>query len=319
MSADLSLLEKPRYQAPKGWREGRFQVAPNRSLRYGQLIPDDVPQATIVIVPGNQESIEKYFEFIHDLKPYDHGYRIFIYDPYGQGESGRDLLDHKKMHSFGFGRDVADLTAFMDNIVLSQHSNRYPLIMIGHSKGAHFLMRYLSYTDDPVTRAIFVAPLLGIHTGIIPSFFVRFLAHILYHCGMATRYIPGAHHWHENWEIKISSDPLSSDPERGMIRHLWALKRAKQRMSAVTIGWLYHAFDSMKYLHQEQVLNKITIPALMITPMNDSVVSVSKQARASKIMPKCSQIKIPGARHDIWMERDTFRDPFIKAIRNFIF
>ena len=102
-----------------------------------------------------------------------------------EGESGRELFDEKKMHSVGFGRDIADLTSFMENIVLTQHQSRYPLITIGHSKGAHFLMRYLAYTDDPVTRAIFVAPLLGINTGLMPTFIIRFLASLLNHCGLA--------------------------------------------------------------------------------------------------------------------------------------
>ena len=315
---NLSILNEPCFQPPKGWVEGQFNIADDRVIRYGQIIPDNTPRATIVIVPGNQESMEKYFEFIHDLNPQELGYRIFIYDPFGQGESGRDLPDSKKMHSVGFGRDIADLTAFMENIVLPQHISRYPLIMIGHSKGAHFLMRYLAYSDDPVTKAVLIAPLLGINTGIVPSFIIRFLVFILYSLGFSTRYIPGAPQWQENWQIKISSDPLSSDPKRGMVRHLWSIKRAKQRMSAVTIGWLYHAFQSMDYLNQAQVLKQITIPCLMVTPLGEKVVSVARQKRAAKIMPDCRQILIPKARHDIWMERDEMRTPFIKAIKEFI-
>lgn len=319
MSRDLSILNDPRFQVPKGWLEGQFKPSADRFIRYGQLLPEGSARQTIVIVPGNQEAYEKYFEFIHDLKPHDNGTRIFIYDPFGQGESGRDLKDVKKMHSMGFGRDVADLTSFMEQIVLPQHVSGYPLVMMGHSKGAHFLMRYLTHTDDAITKAVFVCPMLGVNTGVIPSFIVRFLANTLYYLGFGGSYAPGMPRWHEDWQMKISSDPLSSDPVRGMVRHLWSIKRIKQRMSAVTIGWLHHAFQSMDYLRSERVLKQITVPCLMVTAGADKVVSVARQSRAVKIIHKCRQITIDGARHDIWMERDQYRTPFIDAIKAFTF
>ncbi len=319
MTGDFSILNTPKFQAPKGWFEGQFQVASDRVIRYGQLIPDDMPRESLIIIPGNQESYEKYFEFIHDLRPYENGTRVFIYDPYGQGESGRDLEDPRKMHSVGFGRDIADLNAFVDHIVLTQQANDRPLIMIGHSKGAHFLMRYLGYNDHPVNKAVFVVPMLGIRSGIIPEWIVKFLTATLYHFGGGERYVPGASHWREDQQSARMRARLSSDPVRSMVRQLWAAKRPQQQMSAVTVGWLYHALQSIAYLNQSAVLKNITIPSLMVTAGGDTVVSINRQNRAAQLIPHCRQITIPKARHDIWMEQDLYREPFIKAIRDFIF
>ncbi len=320
MTVDPNILKEARFQPPQGWFEQIHPVASDRFLRYGRLIPQKMRvKKTLVIVPGNQESLEKYFEFIHDLHCHDHGIQIFIYDPFGQGESGRDLDDHKKMHSVGFERDIADLNHFVEHVVLPHHESVNPLIMMGHSKGGHFLMRYLTYTDHRVDRAIFVAPMLGIHTGMIPSFVTRFITHILYHCGWGMNYVPGAALWREDQHVAAMQKRLSHDQKRNQIRHLWALKRPQQQMSAVTIGWLYHALQSVDYLSKKTVLQKMTVPSLMITAMGDTVVSIPAQNRAVQILPNCQQVKIPHARHDIWMEHDQYRAPFIKAVKDFIF
>ena len=58
-------------------------------------------------------------------------------------------------------------------------------------------------------------------------------------------------------------------------------------------------------------------PILMCTAMADTIVSVNCQTAISNILPTCKQVRIDGARHEIFHETDAIRSRFWDAFDRF--
>src|SRR5471032_2543572 len=105
-------------------RAARFSAAP------------DVPaRGTCVLLNGQTEFIEKYFEVIDELR--GRGLAVASLDWRGQGGSTRMAPDDPlKAHIDDFSQYDADLNLFMDKIVAPLAGARPP-IALSHSMGGH--------------------------------------------------------------------------------------------------------------------------------------------------------------------------------------
>src|ERR1700748_2690242 len=78
--------------------------------------PDTVAQGTCVLLNGQTEFIEKYFEVIDELR--SRGFAVATMDWRGQGGSERALTDDsRKGYVTDFAEYDEDLTAFMSQVV----------------------------------------------------------------------------------------------------------------------------------------------------------------------------------------------------------
>src|SRR5436305_6950354 len=85
-------------------RAARFEAAP------------DVPaRGTCVLLNGQTEFIEKYFEVIDELR--QRGFCVATLDWRGQGGSDRLLPDPRKAHIDDFTQYDQDLAAFMEQVI----------------------------------------------------------------------------------------------------------------------------------------------------------------------------------------------------------
>ena len=73
------------------------------------------------------------------------------------------------------------------------------------------------------------------------------------------------------------------------------------------------AIAAMDRLHAPNAVEAVDIPIRVCTPLDDRVVSVSAQAAISKRLPNAVQVEIPGAWHEILIERDELRHRFWTA------
>src|ERR1700748_897781 len=115
-------------------RAARFDAAP------------DVPaRGTCVLLNGQTEFIEKYFEVIDELR--GRGFAVATMDWRGQGGSDRLLKDDSRK---GYVKDFAeyddDLAAFMAQVVAPMGGSKP--VALAHSMGAHNLLRYLVKQPD---------------------------------------------------------------------------------------------------------------------------------------------------------------------------
>ncbi len=305
---------KPEFEEPKDFKWGTFKNAKGADVRYGCLkSADGAPKGTLVITPGFRECIEKYFEVVNDMAA--KGYDVWIMDWRGQGGSQRFIKDSQKAHHEGYDEQIETLKQFSTSVVDKQKD---PLVLMAHSMGAHIALRFLKEHEGVFDSAILTSPMLDIQTGTLPKPLARQMAKFAKAGGYLEKYIPGGTDWDEGKHATFKDNTVTSDAERFKVVKEIYDRNPDLKIGDPTYGWVYHTFLSIDTLNQEEYLKSIKTPILMQVSDNDKIVVRGAQERACKLMPNCEKFEIPGARHEIWMERDDLRDVWKKRVDNFL-
>lgn len=296
-----------RFTAPSGWRTGEFvNLATGHKIHYGTVSPD-TPRAHVVILPGLSEFTEKYYETARDLL--SRGYAVWALDWAYQGRSSRFEKHPMRRHSDGFDTDIEDLQKLIVDHVRPA-TQQTPLVMIGHSMGGHIGLRYLIQHQGIFKTAAFTAPMLGINDlRKIPAF----LQTLIFYAAspFSTTYVPRGRDWHEGIRKSDGSDIFSSDPLRDSLHNHWCRAHPELQIGSPTWRWLYEAVKSCRTL--ESKLHKIETPLLMAYAGGEKIVDNDAIIHAGAILPHAELLELPGARHEIFMERDETRQHWFSA------
>jgi lysophospholipase len=111
---------------------------------------------------------------------------------------------------------------------------------------------------------------------------------------------------------------LTGDPRR--------YRRATQTLDAApalaigdpTIGWIHQAYELMERLNSDDFAPRIKIPALFVAAGADRLVTTAAIERFSRRLKVAECVVLPGARHEILMERDDIRAKFWAAFDAFL-
>lgn len=297
-----------RFTEPSGWRTGEFvNLHTQHKIHYGTIAPDQ-PKGAVVLLPGLSEFTEKYYETARDLL--DRHFAVWVLDWAYQGRSSRFEDRPMRRHSDGFGADIHDLHKLIGDHVQPAAQGR-PLIMLGHSMGGHLGLRYLAAHAGIFKAAAFSAPMLTFQPlAKIPGLFLPAVQTIMKIIG--PRYAACSNQdWHEAMRKSDGSDIFSSDPLRDGIHNHWCKTYPELRIGGPTGRWVYEAIQSCRALPGE--LKTITVPIMMARAGNESIVDNKTIARAAALLPQARLVDLPGARHEILMERDAHRAVFFEA------
>lgn len=314
MTSD-TILAETRFIQPENWRWHHFTNSAGYKIRFGTVSPKN-PKAVVICLPGFREFGEKYFELAHDMLSRD--FAFWTLDWVGQGGSDRLLPNKLKAHSLGFEQNIADLTQFILDYV-KPASPKLPLILTGHSMGAHIGLRYLH--DNPKTcikAAAFSAPLVAIRQfAKYPLLFTKIVSQFFRL--MPSQYIPGGDKMAElAREAAPGTGFYSSDPIRDILHKSWFDKSESLRVNGPTYKWLYETLRSCAILQKSSYLEKINTPVLIAIAGKDFVVSSSATATLVSHLPKGERLDLPEAQHEILMERDEIRDVFLAKLNEFV-
>src|SRR5580704_12809598 len=140
-------------------------------LRAASFAADGERRQICVLLNGQTEFIEKYFEVIDELR--GRGFAVVAMDWRGQGGSGRLVPGAPlKAHIHDFAEYDADLDALMDQFVEPMLAGKRP-IALAHSMGGHILLRHLDRQPGRFAAAAFSAPMLMFSTRGLPRWLVR--------------------------------------------------------------------------------------------------------------------------------------------------
>lgn len=308
------------FMPPAGWMDGHF-THDGRDIAYGSVMPAGALRGCAVILPGRAEFREKYFEVMRNLL--DRGIGIYAMDWFGQGSSGRHLTDTHKDHSEGFEFHVADFNAFIRDVVTPDlhargHGNT-PLVMLAHSMGAHIGLRHLMTLQPSFTGAVLSSAMFGIHNITDkPDWILHGLTSALR--PLHTHYAPlpwrGA--WRDAECLPPGEGPLSSDTLRDTVQRAWFNANPRLQIGAPTWGWVHHALRSCQLIQDSEILPRLSVPLLFLTAGDEVVVDNAATRRVAARIPGAKQADIPGARHEIMMEQDTYRSQFFEYFDNFL-
>jgi lysophospholipase len=269
--------------------------------------PSDKPRGSIILSPGRTEFIEKYLETATDLL--ERGFNILIVDPRGQGLSDRLLEDKMKSYVDSF-QDYADDLAFVTEELSSFLPK--PHIVMGHSMGGTIVLQsVLSGVINP-SAIVCSAPMLGLYDLDTPLMkgAIRALAAM----GLKTKNLPFQRQ-RNGLPVPFNSNKLTSDKDR--YRH-WAAyfqTSPRLRVGPPTYGWIVQALKSMAWLNRNA--GELNIPCLIVAAGADPIVDpASNEDFASKA--RATFKVVPGALHELFLERDVYRDQFFAAFDEFL-
>jgi lysophospholipase len=270
------------------------------------------PKGTVCILQGRAEFIEKYFEVVGELL--ERGFAVVAFDWRGQGLSGRQVKNPRKGHVRRFADYRRDLEAVRDKILMPHMPQ--PHFALAHSMGGAIALTAAYESWLPFRRLVTTTPMIALSI-IKRSRSAASLARILRFFGMGKMFVPGG------GETSISTMPfknnrLTSDPVRYARNADAAHAIGPGAVGAPTVAWLDSAFRFMRCFTAPNYALKIRLPTLIVAAGEDPVCATPATERFAARLKAGHAIVIPGARHEILMERDVIREQFWAAFDAFI-
>lgn len=286
---------------------GFFRARDGIAIRHGVFRTGIRPHlGTVVILPGRNEPIEKYFETIADVMAM--GYDAAILDWRGQGFSGRMLPDRRKGHVETFADYAMDLRQFVNGIVLPDC--RAPFYILGHSMGALTALLAAPWLGNQIDRIVLSAPLLEFGEAPVSTNRLGQITRALCAIGLGSRYLTGGR---EKPPV-FATNSLTSDPDR-YFRNI-AIRAAAPELAlgGPTIGWVSAACQAVAVARDPEFIARIRTPVLLIAAGGDTVVSNRAIEDFARRPRAGAHLTIDGARHELLQEADVYREPFLAAM-----
>lgn len=308
----VRLIEIPSNPIPKGAVVGTVRTDDDVDLRYARFPPNRSPvRGTIIILHGRTEFIEKYFETINDLRR--RGFAVATFDSRGQGGSARLLGNPRKGHVRDFADHVNDFETMMQEIILPDCPP--PYYVLAHSTGATVALLSAQRLRTQIDRMVLTSPLLALSYG-RPKTLAQFTGFLM-HFGLGEAFSPGA--GATLMQTKpFGSNLLTSDPVR--YQRSLAIVDADPAIGVggATIGWVNAAMRACAKIGEPEFADTVPMPVLIVLAGADNVISNLTAEEFSRRVKNVAHLRIPGARHEILMERDQFRDQFWVAFDAFV-
>ena len=277
-------------------------------LRALRIRPEGA-RGTIVLLGGRGDFIERYFETAGELVA--RGFAIACLDMRGQGGSERPAQQPLRDRTRSFAGFDEDVRCLMEDVVIP--SCPPPYYALGHSTGAHVLLRLLP-RHDWFAKAILVSPLVEISYGAWPQPVVRLLVTGMWLAGLSDRFLPGVPRLPLG-RADFPGNPLSADPRRWERDSATLEAHPELGLGGPTFGWLRAARQSIARIRRVKWLRA---PVLIVAAGADRVVSNDGIRQLARRVPGVALTFIPDARHDIIGERDGVRRQFLAALDSFL-
>jgi lysophospholipase len=296
---------------PEGALAHHLRTHDGRRLRAATFPCQTAPRGTVAVFQGHNEFMEKYFETVEELRR--RGFDVVSLDWRGQGGSERELDDPRKGHVDDFAQYQRDLDVFVTEVLGPRPQ---PWFALGHSMGGAIMLDLAGRARPPFERMALIAPMIDLANLPMPNA-ARWLADTLDMLGLGAAYIPfgGGRNFYEK---SFEGNKLTTDPAR-FARNAGIVAAAPELVIGdPTIGWVNAAFRLMKRFEAPEYARNIRTPILVFEAGRESVVSNAAIERFAQNLNNGALIPIPGAKHELLMERDPLREQFWRAFDAFI-
>lgn len=295
-----------------------------KKIYYSRFGKDKGSKGSIVIAPGRTESSIKYLEVAFDFIKM--GYSpIYVIDHRGQGFSDRLLEDKRIGHVSNWDDYIEDFRYFVDHIVLKDKNiSQENLSLITNSMGGAIALRYFQlYDDHPFKRAALSGAMLGIKYKKENDFTVFLKTHLI--CsGLVKSYrgkklgcqtmAPGEKYF--NWENRnFNQTLLTHSHARFKMRDLLWKKWKELEVGGPTVEWVKEANKVIYKITRKHDLNKIKIPILLLTAVEDFRAREQGHAKVcQRLGGNCTRLRYIDAYHELFMEIDRYRNHVMNSI-----
>lgn len=277
--------------------------------------PVGAARATVVLLTGRAEFIEKYRETAAELTR--RGFRVVQMDWRNQGLSGRPLANRQIHHLRDFTVLRDDLALLVERVALPV-ADGGPLMVMAHSMGGLVAVLHMAAAPDLYAAAVLSAPMIAVHLGGLPRWLARGLAAGACALGLAERYGPGQGDYDPRNGVFTPDNPITSDPRRYALFHGPLRDRPELRVGGVSFGWLDAAFRAERAVLGSLPLERVRTPLLVLTAPADRVVDSRAAEAMARRFPNAAVCRYPDARHEVLMETDAVRDRVWADIGGFL-
>ncbi|ESR24256.1 alpha/beta fold hydrolase [Lutibaculum baratangense] len=310
----MTLVDIPENPVPPGAVSGEIVASDGVRLRYARWPKKDgvALRGTVSLFGGRAEFIEKYFEVVEDLR--SRGFAVATLDWRGQGGSQRLTRNPRKGHVRRFSDYEKDLAVFMREVVLPDCPA--PHYALAHSMGGAVLLRHARKSTNLFDRIVLSAPMVSLHERTMPGPFLSRLIAVLRYAGLARHYVPGG------GDTAVNTQPFDTNPvtsDRARYDRTEAVLRAAPELGlgAPTIGWVHAALSTIRLFAGRRFPGQVHVPVLIVVAGAEAIVSNLAIERLALRLKTGGQVVVPGAMHELLMERDIYREQFWAAFEAF--
>lgn len=267
----------------------------------------DHPRGSILFSPGRTEFIEKYFETTLDF--INRGFNVLILDPRGQGLSDRLIDDKLKSYVDDFQSYANDLAFAAETFAPLLPK---PHIAMGHSMGGTIVLKAIISGVLSPDAVICSAPMLGLFD--LDTAMMRAAISGLAAMGFDKYNLPFQKQ-RNGLPVPFGINKLTSDKERYRLWAYYFQTSPRLRVGPPTFGWIRAGLRAIYQVNRNA--DKLRVPGLMIGAGADPIVdpaSIEDFAEKSG----SEYFVVPGALHELFLERDVYRNQAFAAIDKFL-
>lgn len=297
-----------RFKKPDGFEFLTFESERGTTIRAGRL---EHPHArgAVYILQGQREFIEGWYEFISDL--YKRGLSVYICERDGEGGSSKNPLNPQFPPSLPHTEHLKDMDLFFRKIC--PRPKHMPAVLLGNSLGGLYGLHYLKQNPHAFDQAVFCAPPFGKKVKCKRDLIIAFAAVCTSKFLKKDKYTPGAGDWSLE---KKSGRPSQSthDQERAGNLFEWQRHNPDLRMGGPTYGNLLAISQAMKTAKSKGFAEDITTPCTILSAAGDFMVSDTSHHVMAARLPDCKVITLQGAKHNMIMETDEWRNKVLDTV-----
>lgn len=298
---------------PENAAGGFFTTRDRKKIRYGLFGAVARPmRGTVVLLPGRNECIEKYFETIRDFAA--RGLGVATLDWRGQGGSDRLIRDRQRGYVRSFRDYTADLEQFFEEIVLPDC--RGPYYILAHSAGAVITLLAAPSMVNRVRRMVLIAPFLTLPDLPVSISTVRRVCSFFCALGLGRLYAAWGPRPRDT--LPFEANKVTSDPQRYRRNTRIYEEYPQLALGGPTIRWLQAAAKASEAISDPDFMARIQVPLLIIAAGADQVVSTRAVEAYARSLRLGSMLMIDGAKHEILQEADLYREQFLAAFDAFV-
>ena len=272
------------------------------------LFPTPGAEATVVLMTGWSEFIEKYFEAVARIQ--ERGFNVAMMDWRGQGLSDRNSPAAAKWVGY-FDMLKDDLRAFAEAQVRPRFGPR--MMLMTHSMGGMPALRLLADGYGGFECAMLCAPMTRLYKGATNAV-VGAAATAACWFGLAGA--PARPQGDADAAV-FEGNIYTSDPARHARFRALQLAEPKAAIGSPSYGWLRAAMKASAELHAPGYFDGLKTPVRIVTAGLEQRVDGDDHAVIAARSEQIYRIVIPGALHEIMMERDEIQDLYWQAFDDF--
>ncbi|HEY1783086.1 MAG TPA: alpha/beta hydrolase [Roseiarcus sp.] len=307
----MRLVSIPSNPVPEGAVTGAVKTSDGVLLRYARWDCGPRCKGTVCVLQGRAEYVEKYFEIVRELR--SRGFAVVIFDWRGQGASGRALADPRKGYVQSFRQYDTDLDTVMSEVAAPNHPP--PLIGLAHSMGGAVLLRSAANGRRYFDRIVLTAPMIGLPS-VGSSGLARAAFRAMRACGFGAAYVPGGSRTLTDLK-PFGGNWRTSDPERYARNAAIIATEPALALGSPTIAWTDAALAAMEEFAGAGYPRRIRERMLVVTAGRDQIVSTAASGRFVNRSSAASHLIIAGAKHEVLMEQNQYREQFWSAFDSF--